>query len=62
MSDEQNGKLTINYAKSLTVQMPPPDILMLRDETGQPWAVTVRPDGQLQTEKLLNPAVENGVN
>lgn len=25
--------------------------LILHDETGQPWAITVRPDGQLQTAK-----------
>lgn len=33
------------------VHLPPPDKLILRDETGQAWAVSVRSDGQLQTAK-----------
>lgn len=35
----------------ITQPHPLPDRLVLRDETGQAWTITVRPDGQLQTAK-----------
>lgn len=31
----------------LTAQYPPPDRLILRDETGQPWTITVGIDGSI---------------
>lgn len=40
------------------IAMPLPDRLILRDATGQPWAITVLTDGQLQT-KLFREAVGN---
>lgn len=40
-----------NLSLGSSVASPPPDQLILRDETGQPWAVTVHPDGQLQTAR-----------
>jgi len=36
---------------SLISSNQPPDVLRLRDADGQPWAITVRADGQLQTAK-----------
>lgn len=32
-------------------EQPQPTYLMVRDETGQLWAISVRPDGQLQTQQ-----------
>lgn len=51
MSDQDSSNLTF---VSRTEQPLKPLIierLILRDETGQPWQITVRPDGQLQTAK-----------
>jgi hypothetical protein len=49
---EQNESnwLTLDTS-SLYVRVPQPDHLVLRDETGQTWAITVATDGQLQTAK-----------
>lgn len=32
----------------------PTERLILHDKTGQPWEITVRPDGQLQSAKYLD--------
>lgn len=61
MSDQIHIELDASDSVSLMVTNPnfpltvntSPDRLILRDETGQLWAISVRPDGQLQTAKWL---------
>lgn len=52
---EQNesGWLTIDASSGLdtTVIIQPSPQLILRDKTGQEWAISVHPNGQLQTAK-----------
>lgn len=53
-------RITFVDAPKLSVKSNPPDRLILRDETGQQWTISVRRDGQLQTAKLLNEAQNLG--
>lgn len=45
------GEKTFTADNSGRIAFSPPAHLILRDETGQPWAISVRPDGQLQTAR-----------
>jgi hypothetical protein len=49
MSETDDGVTLNDLVLRRPVASPPPDQLILRDANGQPWAVTVGADGQLQT-------------
>jgi hypothetical protein len=55
MSDEKtDASITSGLHLFATVVVPAPTKLILRDETGQAWAISVGPDGQLQTARHLD--------
>lgn len=45
------GEKTFTADNSGRIAFSPPTHLILHDETGQTWAISVRPDGQLQTAR-----------
>jgi len=58
---EQNDWQIGNLSLHANVFISTPTHLVLRDETGQEWAVSVRPDGQLQIEKRLGESESLGI-
>jgi uncharacterized cupin superfamily protein len=51
LDDSDSVSLVVSNPSYSLVVNPSPDYLILRDETGQTWAISVHPDGQLQTAK-----------
>lgn len=53
MNDNQDAAptVTLQIGGNLLPAAPSPDRLILRDKTGQAWAISVRPDGHLQAAK-----------
>lgn len=56
----EDGSITFDGETFNYPAPPPPDKILMRDKTGQAWAVTVRTDGQLHTE-LFRDAHDVGV-
>ena len=57
----EDGSITFGDETIKFPAPPPPDKILMRDETGQEWALSVRPDGQLRTEKRLGESESLGI-
>lgn len=51
-SEATKGEIEFFVTRDGFVITPPPDRLIMRDETGQPWVVTMSTDGSLLTKRL----------